>query len=818
MTNIIVRPAEPGDLAAIQRMAESELDLEPDAGELPGILMRGSGHLGLVAEDSGEVVGVCFGGLGRVATDGPRPGHVELLAVRRDAQGRGTGRRLLSGMESLLREQGARIVLLRGNPPVYVWPGVDARYTVMTCLAERAGYEKYRDAVDMAVSLGGADLATAPAEEELAAAGIEVRRAAAAEAGRLVDWLRQGPWGASGWPDEVSSALAREPAGCHVACRGSEYVGFACHGSGRRGWFGPMGTDQGERQHGIGTILLKRCLADMAAAGLDTARLDTARLDTARLDTARIGWVGPVRFYARVLGARVERVYWLYRKALLAMASVSMASAPREIYGCLLARFDGTGLPDWLRRWLDRGLAGVLLFAGNISGPDQLRSLTAQLREHNPDVLIAVDEEGGIVTRVEAAAGSSYPGNAALGAIDDPGLTRQVALSIGAMLADAGVSLNLAPVADLDANAANPVIGVRSFGAEPVRVAAHTAAFVTGLQDSGVAACAKHFPGHGRAGADSHLQLPTVDATLAELRDTDLLPFRAAVDAGVKSVLTAHVLFPAIDDVPATLSSRLLRGVLRDELGFGGVVVTDALGMAAIGDGAASAAGAVAALGAGADLLCMAPEEAAQRRARDALTAALAAGELSKERVAEANTRIGALASWAASASRTLDGVRNRQPEWAPSPDLGLEAAARALLIDGAETPLERPPFVLDAGGRMSVQLEDRAASLLGVLRGMLPETAGVRIMGPEDLIRLEQQISAAAGRPLVVVVRDAHRQPWQRGLLRTALRLRPDALVVGTGTVHDRDLAGRAYIGTRGASRASLLAAASLLTGRSVR
>ena len=793
-------------MTGIQRICESELDIEPDAGELPGILMCGGGHLGLVAEDGGDVVGVCFGGLGRVAVEGPRQGHVELLAVSRDAQGRGTGRRLLSAMESLLREQGARIALLRGNPPVYVWPGVDARYTVMTCLAERAGYEKYHDAVDMAVSLGGADLATGPAEEGLAAAGIEVRRAGAAEAGRLVDWLRQGPWGASGWPDEVSSvlarssALARELAGCHVACRGSEYVGFACHGSGRRGWFGPMGTDQAERQQGIGTILLRRCLADMAAAGLDTAR---------------IGWVGPVRFYARVLGARVERVYWLYRKALLSMAS-AMASAPSEIYGCLLARFDGTVPPDWLRRWLDRGLAGVLLFAGNISGPDQLRSLTAQLREHNPDVLVAVDEEGGIVTRVEAAAGSSYPGNAALGAIDDPALTRRVALSIGAMLADGGINLNLAPVADLDANADDPVIGVRSFGAEPARVAAHTAAFVTGLQDSGVAACAKHFPGHGRAGADSHLELPVVNATLTELRETDLLPFRAAVDAGVKSVLTAHVLFPAIDDVPATLSRRLLRGVLRDELGFDGAVVTDALGMAAIGDGAASAAGAVAALGAGADLLCMAAEEAAQRRARDALTAALAAGELSKERLAEANARIGALASWAASASRALDSTRNRQPEWAPSLDLGLETAARALLIDGAETPLDRPPHVLDAGGRMSVQLEDRAASLLGVLRGMLPGTTGARLRGPGDLARLEQQISAAAGRPLIVVVRDAHRQPWQRELLRTALRLRPDALVVGTGTIHDRDLAGRAYIGTRGASRASLLAAASLLAGRS--
>jgi beta-N-acetylhexosaminidase len=488
-----------------------------------------------------------------------------------------------------------------------------------------------------------------------------------------------------------------------------------------------------------------------------------------------------------------------------------------SIYGCLLARFDGTEPPDWLCRWLDRGLAGVLLFAGNITGQDQLRSLTARLREHNPDVLIAADEEGGIVTRVEAASGSSYPGNAALGAIDDPDLTRRVAASIGALLAGGGINLNLAPVADLDANPAGPVIGVRSFGAGPPRVAAHTAAFVTGLQDdAGVAACAKHFPGHGRAGTDSHLELPVVDATLAELRAADLLPFRAAIEAGVRSVLTAHVLFPAIDDVPATLSSRLLRGVLRDELGFDGVIVTDALGMAAIGDGADSAAGAVAALRAGADLLCLPAEEAAQWQAREALTQAIAVGELSEARVAEAAARISALASWAASPDRAGDSP-NRAGDRPSDPDqeLGLAAAARALLVDGVRVPLGQPPLVLDAGGRMSVQLEDQAASLFGVLRGLLPGTTGARITGPDDLTGLEQQIGAAAGRPLVVVVRDAHRQQWQRDLLRTALRLRPDALVVGTGTTHDRDLAGRAYLGTRGASRASLLAAASLLAGR---
>jgi hypothetical protein len=334
---MIIRSACPEDMAGIQQLCECELDLEPDAGELPGMLARG-GHQGLVAED-GDVVGVCFGSLGHLAVEGPRRGHIDLLAAR----GRGTGRRLLSGMESLLSDQGAAIIMLSGNPPVYAWPGVDPRYTAMTCLAERAGYEKFRDAVDMAVSLSDADLDTGPDEERLATTGITVRRAEPAEAGPITDWLRQGPWGASGWPAEAASALAKAEAasalakaeaasalakaeaasalakaevasaqaGCHIACRGDRYVGFACHGPGRRGWFGPMGIDAAERQHGSGTVLLKRCLADMRTGGLDVAR---------------IGWVGPVRFYARVLGARVERVYWLYRKALLFFTCRSMGA------------------------------------------------------------------------------------------------------------------------------------------------------------------------------------------------------------------------------------------------------------------------------------------------------------------------------------------------------------------------------------------------------------------------------------------------------------------------------------------------------------
>jgi beta-N-acetylhexosaminidase len=472
------------------------------------------------------------------------------------------------------------------------------------------------------------------------------------------------------------------------------------------------------------------------------------------------------------------------------------------VNGCLLARFAGPELPDWLDSWLDAGLGGVVLFAANITGPWQCRSLVTRVKSRNPEAIVAVDEEGGIVTRLEARTGSSYPGNAALGAVDDVRLTENVAGSIGAMLARSAVNLNLAPVADVAINPDNPVIGVRSFGADPTRVAAHTAAFVTGVQAHRVAACAKHFPGHGRTGEDSHLTMPSVAASLTELAGADLVPFRAAIAAGVKAVMTAHVSFPAVDSRPATLSRRWLTDVLRGDLGFDGVVVTDALDMAGAGD---PEVGAVAALNAGADLLCLPADRAAQHRVTDRVAAAARSGELCQDRLRQAADRVQALGSWAEPRSVA---------EGTAAPHIvGAEAARRALRIEGVAAPLPRAPFVLDAGGRMSTQLQDSAASLLGMLRVRLPDTDGV-LLAERGGASLDRLLAAAAGRPLVLVVRDAHRRPWQRELLQVALAARPDAIVVGTGTAGDRPLAGAAYVGTLGASRVSLCAAADLLAG----
>jgi mycothiol synthase len=301
---MIIRTAEPGDLASIQRICDESLDLEPDGGELPSALAPGGtaggaderGRFCLVADDGGDVAGVCYGSQGRRAGTG----HIDLLAVAAGARRRGTGRRLMAEAEARLAAAGASRVVLAGNPPIHLWPGVDPRYTPMALLAERSGYQRHDEAVDMAIDLDDARLVTGPDERRLAGDGITVRRAGRDEAAAVVAWLRDGPWGSSAWPDEAAAALTRDPVGCHLAWRDG-YLGFACHGAVRPGWFGPMGTLDAARGLGIGTVLLNRCLADMAAAGLPVAR---------------IGWVGPIRFYADVIGARIERTYWRFSKEL----------------------------------------------------------------------------------------------------------------------------------------------------------------------------------------------------------------------------------------------------------------------------------------------------------------------------------------------------------------------------------------------------------------------------------------------------------------------------------------------------------------------
>jgi beta-N-acetylhexosaminidase len=466
------------------------------------------------------------------------------------------------------------------------------------------------------------------------------------------------------------------------------------------------------------------------------------------------------------------------------------AELDRLAAGTLLAGFEGTSVPASLHRWLDLGLGGVCLFARNVESREQLATLTAELEERRPGLVISIDEEGGDVTRLEAREGSSYPGNWALGVVDDPGLTEHVARAIGAELRGVGVNLDLAPVADVNVDPANPIVGVRSFGTDPELVARHVAAFVTGLQSSGVAACAKHFPGHGDTIEDSHLELPTVERDDAAMAAA-LLPFRAAIEAGVRAVMSAHIRITGLDEAPATLSRKILTGLLRGELGFDGVVVSDALEMRAVSGTVGAEEGAVLSLAAGADALCLG-HDLPPDGAHAAIVAAVSSGRLPEGRLHDAVARIESLGSEQTAAPSDLDS------------GLGLEAARRALRVEG-EVGLERPPVVVELVPEASIAAGDASHGLAESL-----ENAEALRLAAEPL-----DVRAVAAdhfdRQLVIVVRDAHRHDWERQTVEAFLEAASDAVVVEVGVPAWRPETSR-YVATHGHGRVNLLAAAERL------
>ena len=453
----------------------------------------------------------------------------------------------------------------------------------------------------------------------------------------------------------------------------------------------------------------------------------------------------------------------------------------RDALAVILPGFEGPAAPDWVRRRLAEGLGGVVLFGWNVESPAQLRELTGVLRAEG-DVLIGIDEEGGDVTRLEVATGSSYPGNAALGAVDDVGLTERVAASIGADLRDVGVNLNLAPVADVNTNPLNPVIGIRSFGADGELVARHVTASVRGLQGAGVAACAKHFPGHGDTAQDSHHELPVVES----LDDAALVPFRAAVEAGVQSVMTAHIVVRSLGDAPATMSRAILHDLLRVELGYDGLVLTDALEMKAIADTVGVEEGAVRAIAAGADALCLGHDlfDESVASVCAALVDAVRARRLDESRLAEAAGRVRRVVQWASNAQ----GVDREDSA------VGREAARRALRIVGAPS-LTSPPLV--------VELEPEPSMAAGAL-GQSPGEWFRDVIPGTELHRASNGAVgevATEGRPLVVVTRDAHRHERARHAIEDPRRAlagngcggaRTALLAAGVGRLR-RDLRRRA-------------------------
>ena len=272
----------------------------------------------------------------------------------------------------------------------------------------------------------------------------------------------------------------------------------------------------------------------------------------------------------------------------------------------LFAGFAGGELPDDLSALIGAGrVGGVVLFARNIASPAQLRALVAALHDRAPadaPLCVSIDQEGGRVQRLRAP-WTEWPPMRRLGERGSPADSEALGRALGRELADLRIDLDFAPVVDVDTNPANPVIGDRSFSRDPGEVARHAVAFTQGLQSQGVAACAKHFPGHGDTSVDSHLDLPRVDHDRERLARVELLPFRAVAASGVASVMTSHVCMTRLDpDLPATLSPRVL-ALLREEIGYSGLVFSDDLEMRAIADRFAPREVARGALAAGVDAL-----------------------------------------------------------------------------------------------------------------------------------------------------------------------------------------------------------------------
>ena len=464
----------------------------------------------------------------------------------------------------------------------------------------------------------------------------------------------------------------------------------------------------------------------------------------------------------------------------------------------LLPGFAGTVLPVWLRDRLRAGLGGVCLFAQNISSPGQLRALTDAIMVENPYAIIALDEEGGDVTRLFAATGAPFPGNAVLGRLDDLETTRDTAAAIGWSLRRAGCTVNFAPCVDVNSRSDNPVIGVRSFGSDAERVARHGRAWVAGLQSTGVAASAKHFPGHGDTAQDSHVSLPVVNQSLAELQRRELVPFAAAIEAGCRVIMTSHVRLPQLDsDHPATMSRVVLNDLLRGELGFSGVVVSDALDMAGASGSLGMAGAAVAALQAGCDLLCLGTENSDDQLAEieRAVSGAVAEGVLASTRVSEAVSRVRGLATDLEAAREAAGQPPASLPRW---------PRGEAELVRAFDIKPWAADWRAKASGRYNVvRLEANPNIAVGAtpwgpfaalcpepVEGRFDELSAHSAFAAQPVCEVSPEQSALPSfqpeQPILVVGRDIHQHPFAREAVDRLRSAPVDVLVVDMGWPSD--------------------------------
>ncbi|MFZ5826270.1 MAG: glycoside hydrolase family 3 protein [Bacillota bacterium] len=474
-----------------------------------------------------------------------------------------------------------------------------------------------------------------------------------------------------------------------------------------------------------------------------------------------------------------------------------MSDLDLEIAQLFLAGVPGTSLTAEWRESLERfPFGGVHLSEWALAGPEQAAVLIAEIRSAirergvTETPLIALDHEGGSLTPLRHGEATNLPGPMALGATGDPHSVREVGWIMGRELASLGFNLNWAPVIDINSNPRNPVIGIRSFSDQPRAVVEMSLALIQGMQEGGVAATAKHFPGHGDTVVDSHHGLPVIHDDLARLESLHLIPFGAVGAAGVDAIMTAHILFPGLagspldpegtyGHLPATLNPAILDRLLRRHLGFDGVVVTDALEMWGIQGQWDVAEAAVMAIEAGADIPLIVFDAEARERAFVAVREAVESGRISRERLGQSVARVRALREKIATRRYELGLTERFDPEahqallaehgervaaiarrgiYAAGPVEPLPAGARLLVV----TPLQENLTPADTTGGLLVTLADELTRLGFAVTAIHP---GLEIDSPE-----REAILAAAGQQpdrVICGTINAWRFPGQVDLLR---------------------------------------------------
>jgi beta-N-acetylhexosaminidase len=435
----------------------------------------------------------------------------------------------------------------------------------------------------------------------------------------------------------------------------------------------------------------------------------------------------------------------------------------------LMVDFEGTaldaGTADFLRT---HGIRAVCLFRKNLGTEAQIRRLTADLCEvMGAGALIAMDQEGGSVVRATSL--PQAPGAMALGAVDDEALCEHTGAAVARGLRHMGVNWNFAPVLDVNSNPANPVIAERSFGANPQRVAQLARAWLRGSLGEGVAGCLKHFPGHGDTHQDSHHDLPVVNKTEAELEATELLPFRALA-ADAPSVMTAHIVYPQLDpEHPATLSRAVLTGLLRQRLGYTGVVITDALMMQAVHRRWGHSRSALLALAAGADMPLAQGSRSDQLAALQAIDRAQRDGTLDPAALQAAVQRLDALAARFPATPRAMT-----DSQWGADQMLVRAGWARSLCaLGGARPPRRDEPLRVVVQGAVASDGVSEAGLPAQALRPLFKGFADVQFIEVPSLLALDEATLRGDGRRRVVLASN------QRSRYVSPQPLRPDLHLV---------------------------------------